>query len=189
MKNNIDMVKIDGGRCGVVNFNNMIPVTSNNYELFDLNAIPKDTNELKRQNLLKTQLLWLNKNIKRVKEKAVKLYEKYKNGKLDEKIKPNFYNCIVTYNNSYYNSSFNFFNLNLLSNVHITASPNLRIISSNCTISSSIFDDVGNSIDKGEVIFKIFNEEYIFNPSNNISINFKLPDIAGVYNYSIEFTY
>jgi len=35
MKNNIDIVKIDKGKYGVVNFNNMIPVTANNYELFD----------------------------------------------------------------------------------------------------------------------------------------------------------
>jgi len=87
MKNNIDLVKIDGGRCGVVNFNNMIPVTSKNYELFDLKSVPKDINELKRQNLLKSQLLWLNKNIKSVKGKAVKLYKKYKNNKLPERIK------------------------------------------------------------------------------------------------------
>ena len=78
MKNNLDIVKIDGGRYGVVNFNNMIPVTSNNYELFDLKAVPKDTYELKWQNLLKSQLLWLNKNIKNVKGKAINLYEKYK---------------------------------------------------------------------------------------------------------------
>ena len=87
MKNNLDVVKIDGGRYGVVNFNNMIPVTSKNYELFDLNATPKDTYELKWQNLLKSQLLWLNKNIKKVKGKALSLYEKYKNGRLDERIK------------------------------------------------------------------------------------------------------
>ena len=87
MKNNLDVVKIDGGRYGVVNFNNMIPVTANNYELFDLNSTPSDTYELKRQNLLKSQLLWLNKNIKSVKHKAFSLYEKYKNGRLDERIK------------------------------------------------------------------------------------------------------
>ena len=87
MKNNLDVVKIDGGRYGVVNFNNMIPVTSKNYELFDLNAIPKDTYELKRQNLLKSQLLWLNKNIKNVKGKALNLYDKYNKGRLDERIK------------------------------------------------------------------------------------------------------
>ena len=45
MKNNLDVIKIDGGRYGVVNFNNMIPVTSNNYEIFNLNATPKDTYE------------------------------------------------------------------------------------------------------------------------------------------------
>lgn len=87
MKNNLDIVKIDGGRYGVVNFNNMIPVTSKNYELFDLNAISKDTYELKRQNLLKSQLLWLNKNIKNVKGKALNLDDKYKKGRLDERIK------------------------------------------------------------------------------------------------------
>ena len=95
MKNNLDIVKIDGGRYGVVNFNNMIPVTSNNYELFDLKAVPKDTYELKWQNLLKSQLLWLNKNIKNVKGKAINLYEKYKNGKLDERIKSRCCNFIL----------------------------------------------------------------------------------------------
>lgn len=95
MKNNLDIVKIDGGRYGVVNFNNMIPVTSNNYELFDLKAVPKDAYELKWQNLLKSQLLWLNKNIKNVKGKAINLYEKYKNGKLDERIKSRCCNFIL----------------------------------------------------------------------------------------------
>ena len=95
MKNNLDIVKIDGGRYGVVNFNNMIPVTSNNYELFDLNSTPKDTYELKWQNLLKSQLLWLNKNMKNVKGKAINLYEKYKNGKLDERIKSRCCNFIL----------------------------------------------------------------------------------------------
>lgn len=95
MKNNIDIVKIDKGRYGVVNFNNMIPVTSNNYELFDLNATPKNTYELKWQNLLKSQLLWLNKNIKNVKGKAFRLYEKYKSNKLDERIKSRCCNFIL----------------------------------------------------------------------------------------------
>ena len=95
MKNNIDFVKIDNGRYGVVNFNNMIPVTKDNYELFDLNKIPKDTYELKWQNLLKSQLLWLNKNIKTVKRKAIKLYEMYKNNRLDERIKIRCCNFIL----------------------------------------------------------------------------------------------
>jgi len=95
MKNNIDLVKIDGGRYGVVNFNNMIPVMPNNYELFDLNGVPKDTNELKRQNLLKSQLLWLNKNISRVKNKAYKLYDNYKNNTLNERIKSRCCNFVL----------------------------------------------------------------------------------------------
>ena len=95
MKNNVDMIKIDKGRYGVVNFNNMIPVTSNNYELFDLNATPKDTYELKRQNLLKTQLLWLNKNITTVKGKAIKLYEMYKSNTLAERIKVRCCNFVL----------------------------------------------------------------------------------------------
>ena len=95
MKNNVDIVKIDNGNYGVVNFNNMIPVTSNNYELFDLNAKPKNTYELKWNNLLKAQLLWLNKNIKEVKSKAFKLYEMYKNNKLPERIKSRCCNFIL----------------------------------------------------------------------------------------------
>lgn len=57
--------------------------------------MPNDTYELKRQNLLKSQLLWLNKNIKSVKEKAIRLYDKYKNGKLDECIKSRCCNFIL----------------------------------------------------------------------------------------------
>ena len=95
MKNNIDVIKIDNGNYGVVNFNNMIPVGSNNYELFNLKAVPKNTYELKWQNLLKTQLLWLNKNIKIVKGKAMKLYEMYRNDTLPERIKLRCCNFIL----------------------------------------------------------------------------------------------
>lgn len=95
MKNNIDFIKIDNGNYGVVNFNNMIPVTPNNYQLFDLNAVPQNTHELKWQNLLKSQLLWLNKNIKYVKSKAIKLYDMYKNNNLDERIKSRCCNFIL----------------------------------------------------------------------------------------------
>lgn len=87
IKNNMDIIKIDGGKLGVVNFNNMIPVNEGNYEIIDLNEEPKDTPSLKRQLLLKTQLLWLNKNIKNVKGKATTLYFKYKNDELPERIK------------------------------------------------------------------------------------------------------
>ena len=37
LRNTIDLIKINKGKYGVINFNNMIPVKSNNYEEFDLN--------------------------------------------------------------------------------------------------------------------------------------------------------
>lgn len=43
LKNTLDLLKIDSGKLGVINLNNMIPVTSKNYEEFDLN---KKTNNL-----------------------------------------------------------------------------------------------------------------------------------------------
>lgn len=87
MKNNIDIIKINGGKLGVVNFNNMIPVSSNNYEIIDINKVPENINELKRQQLLKDQLLWLNKNYNRIIIKAVKLYDLYTRKRLPERIK------------------------------------------------------------------------------------------------------
>lgn len=40
--NTLDILKIDNGDYGVVNFNNMIPVKENNYEEFDLSEKPTD---------------------------------------------------------------------------------------------------------------------------------------------------
>lgn len=37
MRNTLYLIKIKDGEYGVINFNNMIPVSSNNYEEFDLN--------------------------------------------------------------------------------------------------------------------------------------------------------
>lgn len=87
MKSNIDFIKISNGKLGVVNLNNMIPVTKFNYDLLDLNSIPKNENDRKRQELLKSQLLWLNKNRKRVKKNAENLYVRYKNDMLPKNIK------------------------------------------------------------------------------------------------------
>lgn len=73
----------------------MIPVTKNNYEIIDLNTKPTDTYELKRQILLKSQLLWLNKHIKNVKGKAISLYEMFKNNRLPDRIKSRCCNFIL----------------------------------------------------------------------------------------------
>ena len=95
MKDNIDFIKINNGNLGVVNFNNMIPVTSNNYEEIDLNKKANSIAELKRQNLLKYQLVWLNQNKYKVNAKALRLYKNYKNNLLGYKVKIRCCNFIL----------------------------------------------------------------------------------------------
>ena len=87
MKNTIDFFKIKDGELGAINLNNMIPVTSNNYSLVDLNKETLTISELKYQRLLREQLNWLNANYKQVKNKFFKLYKLYNDGKLSESIK------------------------------------------------------------------------------------------------------
>lgn len=95
MKNQIDFIKIDNGKLGAVNFNNMIPVTKANYTLLDLNKTPSDINEGKRQKLLKTQLQWLNKNKENILKRAENLYFNYMHNKLNPKIKNRCCNFIL----------------------------------------------------------------------------------------------
>lgn len=86
MRNTIDFFKIDGGKLGAVNFNNMIPVKLNNYELVDLDNDKAIISEKKYQNLLKEQLLWLNGNYVQVVNKSYKLYNLYNEGRLSKNI-------------------------------------------------------------------------------------------------------
>ena len=87
MKNTVDFFKIKNGELGAVNFNNMIPVNENNYSLVDLNKETLTIAELKYQKLLREQLDWLNANYHQVKNKSLKLYQLYNNGKLPQNIK------------------------------------------------------------------------------------------------------
>ncbi len=87
MKNQIDFFKIKNGELGAVNFNNMIPVHTNNYYLIDLNKETVTVEELKYQKLLKQQLAWLNANYHQVKNKSFRLYQLYNSGRLPENIK------------------------------------------------------------------------------------------------------
>jgi len=95
MKNNIDIIKIDNGNLGVINFNNMIPVTNNNYILFDLYGESNSESERKRKELLKSQLLWLNKNNKIIRNKAIKLYTLYKEERLPKNVRDRCCNFIL----------------------------------------------------------------------------------------------
>ena len=65
LKNTIDLLKINNGEYGVVNFNNMIPVTQENYIVFDLNDKPTNKKEKFRIDLLRNQLRWLTTHKKR----------------------------------------------------------------------------------------------------------------------------
>lgn len=87
LRNTLDLLKIKNGEYGVVNFNNMIPVTSNNYVAFDLNKKTNDKTESLRLQLLKNQLRWLTNNKKDIMTKSKLLYDLYKNDKLPNNVK------------------------------------------------------------------------------------------------------
>ena len=50
--NTLDVIKIADGKLGIINFNNMIPVYKNNYQLLDLNKKSDKKEELSRIILL-----------------------------------------------------------------------------------------------------------------------------------------
>lgn len=85
MHNTVDFIKIAGGKLGAINFNNMIPVKRNNYEIVDLND--KNPARLKYLTLLKKQLHWLNDNKLKIIYKADNLYALYIANLLPENIK------------------------------------------------------------------------------------------------------
>ena len=65
----------------------MIPVTSCNYTVFDLNKTSKDENEMFRIELLRNQLRWLTNNKKKINFKSKLLYNLYKSNKLPNNVK------------------------------------------------------------------------------------------------------
>lgn len=92
MKNTLDFIKIDGGKLGAVNFNNMLPVLKYNYKIIDFNDTFIDDNY---KFLLINQLSWLNKYKIQFREKSLKLYDRYKNNKLSINIKNRCCNYIL----------------------------------------------------------------------------------------------
>lgn len=82
MKNNIDFFKINNGKLGIINFNNMIPVLPEDYNIINLN----DSND-KYNIMLKKQLNFINKNKEKILKNVEKLYNYYLDDKLNFKIK------------------------------------------------------------------------------------------------------
>ena len=64
------MIRIKEGVYGVINFNNMIPVTKNNYSIIDLSKDNKDNISIYRLELLKNQLRWLTRNREEIYKKS-----------------------------------------------------------------------------------------------------------------------
>ena len=76
MKNQIDLLKIDGGKYGVINFNNMIPIHSNSVTPVSLVASSTDSPaDLQYKALLSNQLTWCNANKEPIIKTAQKLYD------------------------------------------------------------------------------------------------------------------
>ena len=64
------MIRNKEGVYGVINFNNMIPVTKNNYSIIDLSKDNKDNISIYRLELLKNQLRWLTRNREEIYKKS-----------------------------------------------------------------------------------------------------------------------
>jgi len=80
MKNTLDFIKIDGGKLKAINFNNMIQVTKENYRKLEISKQDKGSSQrAKYFHMLYMQLMWLNKNSSKVRNKAKNLYNGYKN--------------------------------------------------------------------------------------------------------------
>lgn len=77
MRDTIDFSKINKGEYGAINFNNMIPVIDGVFEYIDLDYIPTTNKEMKYLQLLKNQVMWLNKNKTKILKKAKNLYSLY----------------------------------------------------------------------------------------------------------------
>lgn len=84
LKNKFDFLKIDGGKLGAINFNNMVPAMDENVVKlnFDKENI-LTTSERKYKKLLYEQLRWLNRNSEILYKQSKNIYNKYRNGKLN----------------------------------------------------------------------------------------------------------
>ena len=72
MKNTVDFIKINGGRDGVINLNNMIPILKEEYNEIDIKE--EIQNNKKYGLILKYQIKWCNENRMQIINNAKKLY-------------------------------------------------------------------------------------------------------------------
>ena len=81
MKNNVDLLKIDDGKYGVINLNNMIPVHPHSVRAVNPTISALDNAaDIQYKKLLANQLTWCNANREKILGKAKKLYQIISNG-------------------------------------------------------------------------------------------------------------
>ena len=83
IRTKLDFLKIDNGKLGAINFNNMIPVAKNNVIKIDLDHEALTITEEKYKKLLQQQIFWLNRNCEKIYGRSQKLYTKFLNNTLD----------------------------------------------------------------------------------------------------------
>lgn len=79
MKNSIDFIKINNGRNGVINLNNMIPIPREQYN--EINIKEEIQKDKKYGIILKYQIKWCNENKEQIINNAKKLYNLITNKK------------------------------------------------------------------------------------------------------------
>lgn len=70
MKDMQDFLKIDGGRLGGINLNNMMPIPKSYLEKIEINTLKDE----KYKMMLKKQMKWINQNELRIHNRARNLY-------------------------------------------------------------------------------------------------------------------
>ena len=82
MKNQVDFLKINDGKLGAVNFNNIIPVHPNSLTKVEIKIYETDSRQdIAYKNLLANQLSWCNSYRDTILRQAEKLYRLIANGK------------------------------------------------------------------------------------------------------------
>ncbi len=84
MHNSIDFLKLDNGKMGAINFNNMIPVLERNIKYINIQELFLSKDEY--QILLRKQHRWLNRHTYLILKKSIHLYELYTANKLPKKL-------------------------------------------------------------------------------------------------------
>lgn len=87
MKNTIDFLKINGGKLGAINFNNMLPIVDCAIIDLDLNCKNISKKDKMYFELLQSQFYWLKRQENIIYKKSIGLYNKYIDNKLEQNIK------------------------------------------------------------------------------------------------------